>query len=291
MQIINLPKITDRRGNLTFIESNTHIPFDINRVYYLYDVPGGQFRGSHAYKKGQEMIIALSGSFDVLLNNGHETKNFTLNRANSGLFVPNLTWRSLSNFSTNSICLVVSSTHFNNSDYINSFNEFNFILISKENTDDYPQINFDIEGIKLTESNKTTLDDCKLVELYKNEDPAGNLTAINNNLLEIPFFIKRVFYLYDIPGGMNRGAHAHKKCHQLLIAPSGSFSVSLNDGKNEKSVSLFTPNIGLHIPPGIWAAEKHFSSGAICLVLASDFFDESDYIRNYDEFLEFKNKN
>ena len=126
--------------------------------------------------------------------------------------------------------------------------------------------------------------DCSLLELPKIENRLGNITPIENSK-EIPFDIKRIFYLYDIPGGKDRGAHAHKKCHQLLIAASGSFEVQLDDGNVKKTVLLNQPYIGLHIPPGIWASEVNFSSGAICLVLASHEYDESDYIRDYEEFL------
>lgn len=135
---------------------------------------------------------------------------------------------------------------------------------------------------------KTTVYNCPLIFLPKLGDRKGNITSINN-LVEIPFDIKRVFYLYDIPGGESRGAHAHKECHQFLIAASGSFEVLLDDGKVKKQIQLNTPSIGLHIPPGIWASEINFSSGSICLVLTSMEYDESDYIRDYPEFIDFKN--
>lgn len=125
--------------------------------------------------------------------------------------------------------------------------------------------------------------DCSLLELPKIENRLGNITPVENSK-EIPFEIKRIFYLYDIPGGKDRGAHAHKECHQFLIAASGSFEVQLDDGYVKKTVLLNQPYRGLHIPPGIWASEVNFSSGAICLVLASHEYDESDYIRDYEEF-------
>lgn len=133
---------------------------------------------------------------------------------------------------------------------------------------------------------KVTVFDCAILELPRINNRAGNITAIQNNQ-EIPFDIKRIFYLYDIPGGESRGAHAHKECHQFLVAASGSFEVQLDDGKIKKTVMLNQPYRGLHIPPGIWASEVNFSSGAICLVLASHKYDENDYLRNYKEFLEF----
>ncbi len=134
---------------------------------------------------------------------------------------------------------------------------------------------------------KISVFDCAILELPRINNRSGNITAIQNKE-EIPFDIKRIFYLYDIPGGESRGAHAHKKCHQFLVAASGSFEVQLDDGKVKKTVMLNQPFRGLHIPPGIWASEVNFSSGAICLVMASHKYDESDYIRDYKEFLEYK---
>ena len=134
-----------------------------------------------------------------------------------------------------------------------------------------------------------TVFDCSIIELNRIKNRAGNITVIENNT-EIPFKAERIFYLYDIPGGESRGAHAHKECHQFIIAASGSFEIYLDDGKVKKAVLLNQPYRGLHIPPGIWASEVNFSSGAICLVLASHKYDENDYIRDYDEFLTFKNE-
>jgi hypothetical protein len=133
---------------------------------------------------------------------------------------------------------------------------------------------------------KKSVFDCSVVELPKIKNRSGNITPVENNS-EIPFKVNRIFYLYDIPGGEDRGAHAHRECHQFLVAASGSFEVQLDDGKVKKTVMLNQPFKGLHIPPGIWASEVNFSSGSICLVLASDKYNESDYIRNYNEYLDF----
>jgi hypothetical protein len=134
------------------------------------------------------------------------------------------------------------------------------------------------------------INDCRTILLPKiHEREKGTLSFVEN-LENIPFAIKRIFYLYDIPGGESRGAHAHKECHQFLIAGSGSFNVLLYDGKSKKTVTLNQPYKGLHIPPGIWASEVNFSSGSVCLVLASHKFDESDYIREYSNFLKLKNE-
>ena len=129
--------------------------------------------------------------------------------------------------------------------------------------------------------------DCSIVLLNKINNRSGNITVVENSKT-IPFEIKRIFYLFDIPSGESRGAHAHKECHQFLIAASGSFEVLLEDGETKRQVQLNRANIGLHIPPGIWASEINFSSGSICLVFASHPYNASDYIRDYDEFLGFK---
>lgn len=123
-QIIQFPKYLDERGNLSFVEQFRHIPFEIKRTYWLYDVPGGECRGGHAYKENQELIIALSGSFDVLLDNGNEKKTYHLNRSYYGLYVPKGLWREMENFSTNSLALVLSSTKYSEDDYVYDYDEF-----------------------------------------------------------------------------------------------------------------------------------------------------------------------
>lgn len=132
------------------------------------------------------------------------------------------------------------------------------------------------------------LSNCNLLDLPKIQMSSGCITSLNNNL-NAPFNIRRVFYIYDIPSGADRGAHAHKECHQLLVALTGSFEVELFDGVNTFILTLDQPNKGLHIPPGIWASEINFSGGAICLVLASMEYEEIDYIRDIDTFKRLKN--
>lgn len=134
----------------------------------------------------------------------------------------------------------------------------------------------------------SSIADCRIIEVDKVLNRSGNISVLNNNG-QLPFQIQRVFYLYDIPGGESRGAHAHKKCHQFLVAASGSFEVLVNDSVDQKTFQLNRSSIGLYIPPGIWASEINFSSGSVCLVLASDLYDESDYIRDYKELILYKN--
>lgn len=133
----------------------------------------------------------------------------------------------------------------------------------------------------------STLNDCHLIELPKEEDPRGSLTYIYEQV-QVPFAISRVFYIYDVPAGKDRGAHAHKECWQFIIAASGALEVFLSDGKSQRVVTLNRPYQGLLVPPGIWAHEQEFTTGALCLVLASHPYSAADYIRDYDEYLQWR---
>ena len=124
VKLINLPKIEDPRGNLSIIEEENHIPFKIERTYWIYDVPGGQVRGGHAFKNQQEFIVALSGSFDVIVDDGKNKQTFSLNRSYMGLYLPFGLWRQIQNFSTNALAMILSSTQFSNNDYIREYDEF-----------------------------------------------------------------------------------------------------------------------------------------------------------------------
>lgn len=128
VKIINLPKILDDRGNLSFLENFNQVPFEIKRIYWIYDVPGGEIRGGHAYMELNEVIIALSGSFDVVVDDGTEKKTFSLNRSYYGLYVPSGLWRQIENFSTNSLCLVLASTAYNEADYIREYEQYKIFL-------------------------------------------------------------------------------------------------------------------------------------------------------------------
>lgn len=133
----------------------------------------------------------------------------------------------------------------------------------------------------------STIHDCRIIDLRKISDPRGNLTPIEGGA-DIPFDIKRVYYLYDVPGGESRGAHAHKQLQQLIVAASGSFSITLDDGREKKSFTLNRSYYGLLIVPGIWRDLDDFSSGAVLLCLASEHYQKEDYIRDYNEFLMYK---
>ena len=136
---------------------------------------------------------------------------------------------------------------------------------------------------------KSSIYNCCVIELNKVHNRSGNLTFIEDRM-EIPFDVRRLYYLYDVPGGAERGGHAHRKLEQLIVAASGCFDVVLDDGKNRKVVQLNRPYFGLHVVPGIWRELINFSSGAICLVLASEKYDVDDYIRDYDVYLKYTNE-
>lgn len=292
-KIINLPKIIDNRGNLSFAEELNHIPFKIERTYWIYDVPGGETRGGHAYRENDEFIIALSGSFDVVLDNGKEKKTFSLNRSYYGLYVPKGMWRQMLNFSTNSLALVLASTKFDEKDYIRNYEEFlsEQLMVKSDKSIENSIIN-QRNSVNLCKSvdkkTNSSVYDCTIIELDKHHsDRKGNITVVENNLT-IPFEVKRTYYLYDIPGGEERGAHAHKELRQLIVAASGSFDVVLNDGNVKRTFTLNRPYQGLLVVPGIWRELNNFSSGSVCLVLASHPYEAEDYIRDYGEFLEYK---
>ena len=136
----------------------------------------------------------------------------------------------------------------------------------------------------------TSIYDCSLIELDRHHSPRKGDISVVENGITVPFDTKRVYYLYDVPGGVERGGHAHKVLKQLIVALSGSFTVILDDGSVKRSFVLNRPYMGLYVVPGIWRTLEDFSSGSVCLVLASEYYDPDDYIRNYDTFVQYKNK-
>lgn len=295
VRVIELPKFLDARGNLSFAEQLNHIPFEIKRTYWIYDVPGGEERGGHAFKGNQEFIVALSGAFDVVVDDGQRKKTFSLNRSYYGLYVPAGLWREINNFSTNSLALEFGSEHYDEQDYIREYDEY--VRWWKEQVSDFhaalDAASYHGQGVSGQVRNekpvrKYNVFDCTMVELDRHHsERKGNLSVVENGQT-LPFDVKRVYYLYDVPGGENRGAHAHKELSQLIIAASGSFTVTLDDGKCKRSFFLNRPYQGLYVKPGMWRDLEDFSSGAVCMVLASDVYMKEDYIRDYQVFLEFR---
>lgn len=293
-KIIQLPKISDPRGNLSFFENLKQIPFEIKRSFWIYDVPGGAERGSHAYYNTEEFIVAISGSFDVILDDGKGNRQtYHMNRSYYGLYVPPMHWCEVVNFSTNSLCMVCASRGYEEEEYMHNFDEFCEVVKNgsktqmtvKEPRGCQSKINNHQSPIN---AHQSSVFDCTMIELDKHHsEQKGNLTVVENGI-DLPFDVKRAYYLYDIPGGENRGAHAHKELQQLIIAASGSFTVVLDDGKVKRSFFLNRPYQGLLIPPGIWRDLVDFSSGSVLLCLASDVYKMEDYVRDYNEFEELK---
>ena len=286
-RIIELPKYLDARGNLSFVQNLDQIPFEIKRTYWLYDVPGGEARGGHAEINNEELIIALSGSFEIVVDDGSKQKSFILNRSYYGLYIPKGLWREIKEFSTNALALEFGSIAYDVNDYIRNYDAF--IAFTKTNTSTcYLQSQGAGSNDKSVKLQKCNVYDCTMIELDKHHsDRKGNLTVVENGKT-LPFDVKRVYYLYDIPGGESRGAHAHRELSQLIIAVSGSFRVTLDDGTVKRSYILNRPYQGLYVKPGIWRDLDDFSAGAVCMVLASDVYKAEDYIRSYDDFMEFR---
>lgn len=290
-RIIELPKFLDARGNLSFAENYKQVPFEIKRTYWLYDVPGGIARGGHAEINNEELIISMSGSFEILVDDGTMQKTFTLNRSYYGLYIPKGLWREIKEFSTNALALEFGSIPYDVNDYIRNYDAF--LTYSKTVVaNDTPQVKVPV--VEQEHEGKYDLFnvfDCSMIELDRHHsDRRGNLTVVENGKT-LPFDVKRVYYLYDVPGGESRGAHAHKELSQLIIAASGSFTVTLDDGKCKRSFFLNRPYQGLYVKPGMWRTLEDFSSGAVCMVLASDVYKASDYIRTYEEFIDFRKNN
>ena len=290
-KIIQLPKISDPRGNLSFFENLKQIPFEIKRSFWIYDVPGGAERGSHAYYNTEEFIVAISGSFDVILDDGKGNRQtYHMNRSYYGLYVPPMYWCEVVNFSTNSLCMVCASRGYEEEEYMHNFDDFCNIVASLQPTP-LPTTPLPTTPLPPINAHQSSVFDCTMIELDKHHSAQkGNLTVVENGI-DLPFDVKRAYYLYDIPGGENRGAHAHKELQQLIIAASGSFTVVLDDGKVKRSFFLNRPYQGLLVPPGIWRDLVDFSSGSVLLCLASEGYDEKDYIRTYDDFVMMKRSN
>lgn len=272
--LIDLPKITDPRGNLSFVQQGQSLPFEIKRCYWIYDVPGGRARQGRALRSTWEMIVPLSGSFDVKIDG--ET-SVHLCRGNKGLLIPPMHWREIENFSTNSVAVVLASTVYDEADYIRDYDEWKAACAGE------PYAAIEHKPVERPAHEGNALDGCRIIELPRHEDPDGSLTEVENTEA-FPFDIKRIYYIYDVPAGSERGGHAHRREQTLIVAASGAFTVRLSDGKRERAFHLDRPFQALYIEPGLWDVLDNFSSGAVCLVLTSECFSEGDYIRDYDQY-------
>lgn len=295
-----LPKIEDERGNLSFIEEGDCGLPEMRRAYWIYDVPGGEVRGSHAYAASRELIVALSGSFDVVLRSSDGTEQrIHLCRSYRAVHVPPRTWRTLENFSTNSLGLVLASTYYDEDDYI--WDEHQIATQPLPPASQHPDL--PLSGLPhpvavhrrsilpemLRPARTFTLDDCRLVELPRfTEMRRGCLTPIEECSSALPFCLRRVFYIYDIPSGASRGTHGHRAVWEFIVAASSCFEVDVDDGLRRRTFRLDRPYRGLLVPPGLWVHLRDFSSAAVALVLSSAPYDAADNINDRAEFLRFR---
>ncbi|MBR4563280.1 MAG: WxcM-like domain-containing protein [Paludibacteraceae bacterium] len=287
-KLIQLPKFLDDRGNLSFFENDNQLPFTIRRVHWIYDVPGGEERGGVAYRTTEEFIVAMSGSFDVVVSDGTQEWKFPLNRSYMGVYIPAGYWRSVENFSTNSVAVIAASTVYDSADAIRSMEEFRLWKASNINLDKLLEEYQTSSVTQHTSGVKHSVYDCGIIELDRHHSQRKGDISVVENGKEVPFDTKRIYYLYDVPGGADRGGHAHKELYQLIVAASGSFSVMLDDGAGKRTFTLNRPYQGLLIKPGIWRTLTDFSSGSVCMVLASELYDAADYIHDYEEFLKYR---
>lgn len=288
-RLIQLPKFLDDRGNLSFFENDKQLPFVIKRVHWIYDVPGGEERGGVAYKTTEEFIVAMSGSFDVVVKNSEREWKFTLNRSYMGVYIPAGYWRAVVNYSSNSVALIAASTYY---DPIDAVRELTASIDEPRHLDAarLDSSNLDVVQNSPKESKIFNVEDCGIIELDRHHSQRKGDISVVENGKEVSFDVKRIYYLYDVPGGADRGGHAHKELYQLIIAASGSFTVELDDGKEKKPFTLNRPYQGLLVKPGIWRTLTDFSGGSICVVLASELYDPNDYIRVYEEFKDWRLK-
>ena len=262
VRLLSLPQIPEPRGNLTALEELVDLPFRIGSVRWFYDVPAGASWSAGEPGLGPAVVIALSGSFDVVVEQPADASRIRLSRASAAVTVPARARCSAQDASTNSVGLVISSQPPRRP-----------VGERYRKPDALPV--------------DTTVDDCSAASLGRRHGPAGSTTEVVSRT-DIPFDLMRVYYLYDVPAGASRGGHAHLQLEQVLLAAAGSFDVVLDDGRRVKTVRLDRPEFGICISTGIWRELQNFSSGAICLALASAPYEEADYIRDYGEFRRMK---
>jgi WxcM-like, C-terminal len=261
-RLVSLPQIREARGNLTALEALVHFPFRTGCVRWFHGVPVGTSWSGSGSHVGGALVIALLGSFDVVDDERDPSCRVRLSRASIGLHLATSTQWRVEDPSTNAVGLVISSQR------------------SGSARPESNQLDDEVSGEMNPE---TTIDDCREITFPHHRGSQGSITAAIP-WIDVPFGISRVYYLYDVPGGASRGGHAHRELEEVLVAAAGSFDVALKDGRQGKTIRLDRAHSGVHIAPGIWRELRTFSSGALCLTLASAPYDEADYIRDYHEF-------
>jgi dTDP-4-dehydrorhamnose 3,5-epimerase-like enzyme len=257
-----LPQAPDARGNLTALEELVHFPFRTGCVRWFHGLPPGTFWPAIDSHAAGPLVIALFGSFYLLADNRDPSRAVRLSGASIGLHLASsIQWR-VGAPSSKAVGLVISSR-----------------LPGSAR----PKSNGLDQEFSAETASATTVDDCREVTFSHHRCSQGSITAAIP-WVDVPFAISRVYYLYDLPVGTTRGGHAHRELEEVLIAPAGSFDVALTDGRQGKRIRLDRAHSGVYIAPGIWRDLSNFSSGTLCLTLASAPYDEADYIRDYHEF-------
>lgn len=256
--MINLPKIVDPRGNLSFIEHGPRgvCPFEMGSVSWVYDVPAGSPPRPLPPEDFPRLVIAISGSFDVVVG----ASRTRLSRSDRAILIPPHTAGcALHDFATNSVALIISAEH--SSTYVPAADD----------------------GLAHASSN---IADVRILTLPRLRSDFGSVSVADPADASIPFPIHRVFYLFDVPADAERGGHSHHTARELIIALSGSFDVVLSDGRNApRRFSLNRPYYALYVPIGLWRTLDNFSGGAVCMVLTSERYSEEDYVRSHPRFL------
>lgn len=289
-QEVKIPKHEDLRGNLSFVEygAGGMSPFEIERVYWIYDIPAGRVRHGRALRRTHELIVAMSGSFTVRLERPDgEVADIFLDRSDRAAFVAAGTWREIVDISTNAVAMVLASGPFDAEEYIYDHAQFKQLGAEGEHAESREEASVDASAEDHAEGHGiSSVADCRFIDLPRELHANGSLTAVGNGTGVVPFDVRRVFYLYDVPAGADRGGHSHHEAREVIVALSGSFDVVVDDGQDVRRFTLNRPFRGLYIPRGLWRTLDNFSGGAVALVLTSERFSEADYVRSYNQFVE-----
>lgn len=286
---IRIPVIPDPRGNLSFVEGGVALPFEIARAYWIYDVPADKVRHGRALRHTNEMVVALSGAFDVVTDDGKgNVTRHRLDRGYKALVIEAGTWREIDNFSSNSVALVLADRPYDEDEYIRCHDTF-VAWVSESHEQGTPFASHRDDAVTVDPHPTSSLDQCGIVRLNRHMHPNGSLTVVDNADTAMPFDVRRVFYLYDVPADSERGGHSHYEAQELIVAVAGSFDVVLDDGQRQQRYTLNRPYQALYIPTGIWRTLDNFSSCSVCLVLTSRKYSEADYVREYSRFIELCN--
>lgn len=252
---------SEGKGRLSFFEGTHDVPFEIKRVYYIYGVPEGIERGGHAHRKLSQLLVCTYGSIEILLDDGFEHRTVLLDDPSKGLLVEGFIWREMRWLKEGSVLMVAASEYYDEADYIRD------------------RAVFDREAAARSRSRRGG-GGC-LVDMRRVTTGSG---VVVEGGADVPFDLKRVYYTYGVPEGTMRGGHAHRGLEQLLVCTSGAIEILLDDGAECGSVLLDDPAKGLLVGPMVWHDMRWAEEGSVLSVLASGYYDEADYIRNYGDF-------